>query len=353
MDLGPDGLLEVIPAEAASFLVVDVQKLRGGPIWDAAKGIPSLIGNWQAHLDSFVDETGFDPFTQLDRLVFVFPPNPDQNRQFAVFAFGDGLTPTRMVTTAKAAAKSRGTEIRARDRRGPVLFHQVDKPFGLTGMFFGSEGFVLAGGGWGAYIADLWVQADGRRAAKRRMSVTSRQEFVDMWSRAMATPSARDGVYWGALTDSKTSGAASKSPSIATVDAGAGNANASRKAVADPNDAEAEGAAPASFHRITGRAQVADVVTLDATFWPRSPETLPRLKADVDAWVRQTRAHPQTQILGLDPYLSDVKTSEVGGGLNVSMRLTANQVKGLAGRLGALVKLWGYAKKPRPTKGQG
>lgn len=296
-----DPALALLPAQTQTIVSIDLQQVRASPLWKAiASAGQRNVGDMKI-LDELKRRTGFDPLTDLRRLVFAFPQDARIKGEFVLVAYGDHLDERRLVSYARDEAKSRRFEIRQEERAGRRMWVGSDARTARAGFFLDSQTFVLAGGGWAEKVADLL-------AAPTKPSVALAADLANLCARAGTGHAA-----WAAAVVP----------------------GATRTRLA----AEPRYAAAAAVERVALSLDVLQGLAADARAELSTKEAATALAAEVNNYLREAKQSPKLLLMGLGPWLEGITARSEGPQVHVQMRLDAAAAQSMADRLVALIRL--------------
>jgi hypothetical protein len=144
-----DGLA-LLPRETAVVASLNVPRLRDTALWRKLLDARERSPESKKRLADFTQMTGLDPFTQIDGLVVGFPAQAGGDFGLVVRGTFDS---TKLVAWAQADAKKRGQEVVAEEYQGTKLYHERDGTSVIA--FLDAHTFILASRDWARRMIDL------------------------------------------------------------------------------------------------------------------------------------------------------------------------------------------------------
>ena len=192
----PAGLLQFVPSSAEVVVGVDVDKLRGNPLWDRALSLSNNDGD----LQSALQEIGFDPRTTVTSIVFASSEAGDGAADHAVVLLETSYPAEELATALTGDGYEAGTV-------GEITYYRKSE----STVAFLSDG-TLAIGEFALVQPALGVAA-GEGSAGASGAVASQVSSVDtssaIWA-AVDLPSGSQGAESARLSVDLTSGFAAR-----------------------------------------------------------------------------------------------------------------------------------------------
>ena len=294
-----DPALLLLPAQTQSIVSIDVQKIRSSVFWKAMSSAGQRNPDDLKILHAVHLRTGFDPLTDIHRLVFAFPDDARTKGEFGLVAYGKNMDERRLVSYARDEASSRGLRISQHEHSGRRLWAGSDKRTARAGFFLNAETFALGGGGWAEEMVAL-VNATGSGAPAAELSQLCRRIGTGhaAWAAAVVSGATRTRL----AADSRYAAAAAVAHVAVTVD----------------------------LHDGFAASAFADLSTKEAAI---------ALAAELDNYVRQAKQSPKLLLMGLGPWLNGIATRVRGPQVNVTVKLDASQTQSVADQLSALIQM--------------
>lgn len=293
--------LEMVPNEAVAVAEVNLDRMRGEPIWKRVE--KSLNENQQnkQKYDDLVKETGFDPLKQLDTVFVAFGAKPDAGSYGGLLRSGVAFDQTKLVAYAKKEVQKDGATLQEEDYAGHKLYHPSDAPSGYV-TFLDSRTIVFGGKDWLQKIIDL-SSGKGESAAKNAelaALVKKTNTNTAMWGAGLVPESARQELQ----------------------------GNTGMPELAGMKDAY-------------GSIDFAKGFALGVALDLGSAADAQGLVAKVDEQLSMAKKSPQVQLLGMTPYLDAVKASSKDSAFHLAVDLNQQQVDELVARIEGLLKTLG------------
>jgi hypothetical protein len=322
-ELSRDPALRLMPAQTTVVLSLDFRRVRQTTLWKQLAQLAGDDPDDKRLIDGMVAATGFDPFTQVHRLVAGFPEEARRSRAFAVVFEGDKIDRARMLAYVQADARRRGGEVVVRSRKGrefwasptwsPALPASASPDAtgagddtadaggtGVAGFFLDDHHFVLGGGGWAERMADL---ADG--PGPRALDEPAFARLVDRVARGRS-------IWLAAVVPAATRA----------------------RLIANPRFG-----ADAAVMRFGASADLGPALAADLVAELSNQADARGLVDKVNAFVAAAKKSSEVLLLGVAPYLDGVKAEVDGPDARIRVQLPAAQTEELVTRLVGFLRL--------------
>ena len=294
-----DPVLSLLPKQTHTVAAFDLQGIKQSPLWQALRFDHRLPD--QKVLADIKARAGFDPLTDIRRIVVAFPEHARASGQFAVVIYGAKLDEKRLVAYARDQAKLAGIEITQEEHAGQRLWVQRNQHEQRAGFFLGDHTFVMGGGDWAFKMAELL-------AAKGQDSAAHVLELANLCRRTGV-----DHAAW----------LASLVPSATRT-----------QLAADPRFQAAS-----SVGRVAITLNVADGLKLTARAELSEAQAATTLAGQLERYAVEFRQSPQVLLLGLGPWLQGLDVVAKGPKVQVDVHLPPDQTQALAERVAGLLSL--------------
>jgi hypothetical protein len=306
-ELGKDPALRLLPAEVTVVLSVDFRRIRATSLWKELAALSRQDSNDKRMIEGLTAATGFDPFTQVHRLVAAFPEEARKSRAFALVIEGDPVDRGRLFQYLKAEAQRTGGDL-VEIKRGARPFWTSGKAEGASGFFLDDRHFVLGGGGWAERMADLADAASGGAAAASARPAVAQPAFrrlVDRISRGRS-------LWLAAIVPEATRA----------------------RLMADPRFGS-----DASVMRFGGSFNLGPGFEGDLVAELSNHADAFAMASKVTNFLAAAKKSPEVLLLGVAPYLDGIKAEAVGPDARIDVKLSPAETQELVGRLGGFLRM--------------
>ena len=263
-------------------------------------------------VQTFAERTGFDPFTQVDRVTVAFPENARDKDTFAVLLAAHGLDANRLIAYIRERLAEKGDDLTSGKQAGFLTWTTHQPPI-LEGAFLAKDEVVVGAGGFPRAIME-------RRAA---------------------SPS----------TAPSTAPPAALEPELAALIGALGVHHEVWGAAVVPASTRERLLGEPRFHAAASVRRLGLAVDLDPEL---DATVLADLGSDADAAalareaqqaVQRAKADPKLLLLGLPSFLERVTVANQGPRFSLTLRLDPQKTRELLGRVASWSAL---ASTPRP-----
>lgn len=303
-------LLSRLPPATQIALSLDFARLRAGAIWPALRTALGDAGRPEdrALVEAFAARTGFDPFTQVDRVTVAFPENARDRDTFAVLLEARGLDASRLVAYIRERLSERGDDL-VSSRHGPFLVWSSQQPPLLTGAFLSKQEAVIGAGTFPGEIMDRSALPSASSPPPPGLAAPL-GELIEALG--------RDHEIWGAAVVPATTRARLGS--------------------------EPRFHAAASVVRLGLAADLDPGLTATVLADLGSEEDAAALAREAEEAAQRAKADPKVLLLGLSGFLEHVAIGNSGRRFTLSLRLDPTATRELLSR----VATWTAFAAPRP-----
>jgi len=303
-------VLSSLPPETQIALSLDFARLRGGATWPALRAALGDAGRPEdrAMVQTFAARTGFDPFTQVDRVTVAFPENARDKDTFAVLLAAQGLDANRLIAYIRERLAEKGDDLTSSKQAGFLTWTTHQPPI-LEGAFLAKDEVVVGAGGFPRAIME-------RRAASATAAPTTALEPA--LAALIGALGAHHEVWGAAVVPASTR----------------------ERLLGEPR-----------FHAAASVRRLGLAVDLDPEL---DATVLADLGSEADAAalareaqqaVQRAKADPKLLLLGLPSFLERVTVANQGARFSLTLRLDPQKTRELLGRVATWSAL---ASTPRP-----
>lgn len=145
--------LALLPRETAVVVNLSVPRLRDTALWRKLLDARDRSPESKKRIADFTQATGLDPFTQIDSLVAGFPaPAGAGGGDFGAVVRGT-FDSAKLVAWAQGESRKRGQEVVTEDYQGTKLYHERDGANVVA--FLDAHTMILASRDWAHRMLDL------------------------------------------------------------------------------------------------------------------------------------------------------------------------------------------------------
>jgi hypothetical protein len=302
--------LALLPRETAVLVNLNIPRLRDTALWRKLLDARDRSPESKKRVADFTQATGLDPFTQIDSLVAGFPaPAGGGGGDFGVVVRGT-FDSAKLVAWAQGESSKRGQEVVIEDYQGTKLYHERDGANIVA--FLDAHTMILASRDWARRMLDL---AAGRAPENSKGSAKDNAELTGLM-RKVRTGDA----LWlvGVVSDTARAQLGSLQglqglKSLKTIYGSLDFATGLRLELAldFPAEAEAQG-----------------------------------LSGQLQQQLAEAKTNARTALLGITPFLNDIKSDTDKNTFRLSINYTQAQVDQLLERAQALLPAVGFNPNP-------